>query len=203
MAFPFTWLAVGVAIYLNSGQPWLFEWVWQDLIYRLVAGVAVGFLIGKAIAYFLFKLPDNENRNPREGFVAISSTLFIYGVTELISGYGFLAVFVAAVVIRNYEMDHEYHKELHRFTDQTEKILLVILLILFGGSISIGLLDSLTWTMAVTAIAFVLLLRPLAGILGLLGSKLEKKENCCDKLLWNKGYWLFLLFILWFSTCRL
>src|SRR5690606_19419540 len=68
-----------------------------------------------------------------------------------------------------------------------EKILLVILLILFGGSISIGLLDSLTWTMAVTAIAFVLLLRPLAGILGLLGSKLEKTKIAAISFFGIKG----------------
>lgn len=188
MAFPFTWLAVGVALYLNTGEPWLVEWLWKDLLYRIVAGVAAGFILGKGIAYLLFNMPGNTiYEKPKEGFVAISSTLFVYGATELISGYGFLAVFVAAVVIRNYEMDHEYHKELHRFTDQTEKILLVILLILFGGSLKIGILDSLTWTMAIIAICFVLILRPLAGWLGLLGTGLGKSQKLAISFFGIKG----------------
>lgn len=187
MAFPFTWLAIGVAAFYNTGEPWLGEWLWKDLLYRVGAGVAVGFILGKTIAYLLFNVSNKNNATPSEGFVAISSTLFVYGATELISGYGFLAVFVAAIVIRNYEMDHEYHKELHRFTDQTEKILLVILLILFGGSISIGILDSLTWTMALAAIMFVFLLRPLAGFLGLMGTGLDKSEKAAISFFGIKG----------------
>ena len=42
------------------------------------------------------------------GFVALAATLVAYGTTELFHGYGFLAVFVAAVTIRGVERTHDY-----------------------------------------------------------------------------------------------
>lgn len=178
MAFPFTWLAVAIALGSQTGDGWLLDWVWKDLIYRIVAGVAIGFLLGKALAYLLFYLPEKKNfTNTRDGFVAISTTLFVYGLTELAHGYGFVAVFVTAITLRSYESKNEYHKELHSFTDQIERILLVVLLILFGGSLIAGILDSLNWGMALLGLAFLFLIRPVTGLLGLGGSRLSYKQR--------------------------
>ncbi|CAN5235669.1 cation:proton antiporter [soil metagenome] len=177
MAFPFTWLAVAIAVSLNTGEPWLVEWLWKDLLYRILAGVACGYILGKGIAYLIFKSSKKRNARPRDGFIAISTTLLSYGITELVSGYGFMAVFVTAVVIRNYEIKNEYHKELHRFTDQVERMLLVALLILFGGSLTVGLLDHLTWPMATAGMIFILILRPVSGLAGLAGTGLKKGEK--------------------------
>ena len=188
MAFPFTWLAVALAIGMNTSEPWLGEWLWKDLGYRIIAGVASGFILGKAVALIAFKdSAKGDSLRAKNGFVAVSTTLFVYGLTELISGYGFVAVFVSSLVIRNYEMGHEYHKELHGFTDQIERFLLVILLILFGGTLATGLLDNLTIPMAVAGISFVLVLRPLAGLLGLLGSKLKKGKKLAISFFGIKG----------------
>lgn len=178
MAFPFTWLAVALAVSAQTGNEWLGEWLLKDVGYRILVGTVVGFAMGRFIIYLFFYLPDKyDMRHVREGLVAFSATLLIYGITEIVHGYGFIAVFVAAITIRNYEMKHEYHGDLHRFTDQIERILLAILLTLFGGSLVSGLLDSLTWEMAFIGVVFVLLIRPLSGLLGLIGTKLKFREK--------------------------
>lgn len=41
----------------------------------------------------------------------IGATLAVYAVTELVRGYGFLAVFLAASTIRNQERDHDYRQD--------------------------------------------------------------------------------------------
>lgn len=189
MAFPFTWLAVVLAMSAQVGEPWLLEWLSRDLIYRLVAGVAIGFGMGKVFIYLFFKLPEKLGslHHVRDGFVALSTTLVTYGVTEILHGYGFMAVFVTAVTIRNYEMRHEYHRELHHFTDQIERILLAVLLILFGGSLVNGILDALTWQMALAGIAFVLLIRPVTGLIGLLGTRLKFREKFAISFFGIKG----------------
>lgn len=188
MAFPFTWLAVALAVSSQAGNAWLGEWLWKDLIYRILAGAAVGFGLGKIIAYLFFYLPEKfKMLHVRDGFVAISSTLLAYGITELIHGYGFIAVFVTAITIRNYEMDHEYHRELHHFTDQIERILLAILLILFGGSLVNGILDNLSWGMALIGVAFVLLIRPLSGLIALINTKLKFREKLAISFFGIKG----------------
>lgn len=189
MAFPFTWLAIVLAISAQTGEPWLMEWLSRDLLYRIVAGVAVGFGMGKAFIYLFFKLPEKLGgfENVRDGFVALSTTLLTYGITEILHGYGFMAVFVVAVTIRNYEMHHEYHRELHRFTDQVEKILLAILLLLFGGSLVKGILDALNWEMALAGIVFVLLIRPVTGLIALIGTKLKFREKFAISFFGIKG----------------
>ncbi|AKQ46832.1 cation transporter [Rufibacter radiotolerans] len=178
MAFPFTWLAIALAIHGVEPTEWLGRWLAYDLLYRIVAGVAMGYLMGRLLAYLLFRLPK-QTRFPEthDGFVAIAATLLVYGLSEMIHGYGFIAVFITGLTIKNIERDYEYHRELHDFTDQIERILLVVVLLLFGGSVARGLLDSLTWQGAVAGGIFVLVIRPVAGMLGLWGTKIPLREK--------------------------
>lgn len=188
MAFPFTWLAITLAIAGQTGESWLVEWFWKDIIYRLLAGATIGFVLGRLIVYLFFILPDKYNLTQvRDGFVAISATLIAYGLAELIQGYGFIAVFVTAVTIRNYEMKHEYHGQLHHFTDQIERILLAILLTLFGGSLVNGILDNLTWEMAVIGLVFVLIVRPMSALVGLVGIPFKFREKFAISFFGIKG----------------
>jgi len=113
----------------------------------------------------------------QDGLLAISVTLLVYGVTEMVSGYGFIAVFICAITMRHYEKHHKYHQKLHAFTDQIERLLVCLLLILFGGAIAMGVLSPLTWQMIVFAFVFVLVLRPLLGLIGLWTSKISGKEK--------------------------
>lgn len=180
MAFPFTWLAIIVAaIGIGGSTENLGLWFARDVLYRLAAGVACGVGIGLFLARLVFYLPEKKNFVViRDGFVAVSATLLVYGLTEMVKGYGFIAVFVTAITLRNYELGHNYHRKLHDFTDQIERILLAIVLILFGGSIVGGILKPLTWPMVVFSFVFVLVVRPLAGMLGLIGTRhLHLKEK--------------------------
>lgn len=188
MAFPFTWMAVVIALSASSGEPWVGEWFGKYLLYKIVAGVGIGWLAGRGITYLFFRLPEkHEMLHVRDGLVAFASTLFIYGITELAQGYGFIAVFVAAITVRNYEMGHEYHQKLHSFTDQIERVLLAILLVLFGGSLVEGILGNLTWPMALLGLAFVFLIRPLSGFLGLLGVDMRTKDKWAVSFFGIKG----------------
>ena len=179
MSFPFTWLAILVATAgINGATEDIGLWLARDVLYRIVAGVAVGIGMGKLLAYLVFYLPENKNFVAiRDGFVAVSATLLVYGLTELVKGYGFIAVFVTAITLRNYELGHKFHRKLHDFTDQIERILVAIVLIVFGGSIVGGILKPLTWPMVMFAITFVVAVRPLAGLIGLAGTHLHIKEK--------------------------
>ncbi|MFB9861753.1 cation:proton antiporter [Rufibacter immobilis] len=178
MAFPFTWLGIALATKGLAPENWLTHWLTYDLLYRIAVGVGVGYLMGRVLAYLLFKLPK-KSRFPetQDGFVAISATLLVYALTEMLHGYGFIAVFLTGLTLKHQEKDYSYHRELHDFTDQIERILLVIVLILLGGSLSRGLLDALTWQGALVGVGFLLVVRPLAGYIGLLGIKVKTREK--------------------------
>ncbi|MEZ0487082.1 cation:proton antiporter [Fibrella aquatica] len=164
MAFPFVFLAIGLAQASTSLTEQLPMWFLYDLLYRVSVGVLGGWLSGRLLAYLIFELPQRIRiKTTAYGFVALAVTLISYGVTELVHGYGFLAVFVAAVTIRNHERTHEYHTYMHAFSDQIERLLIALLLLLFGGTLAKGLLSALTVEDAFLGAALVLFIRPLVG----------------------------------------
>ncbi|MBD2716447.1 cation:proton antiporter [Microvirga sp. STR05] len=179
LAFPFVHLAALLlplaALPLADG---LVHWVWMDVLYRTAVGVAGGWLAGKVLSYLIFDLPHRVKINPEAyGFVALAVTLTAYGLIELLHGYGFLAVFVAAVTLRAHERSHEYHTEMHEFTDQLERLFIVVILILFGGALVNGLLAPLTWSGAALGLFLLLILRPMGGILTLGRSRVSWPER--------------------------
>jgi NhaP-type Na+/H+ or K+/H+ antiporter len=118
-----------------------------------------------------------ELAESRHGFVAVAATLLAYGLAEIAQGYGFLAVFVAAVALRSSERRHEYHGVLHTFADEAEQLVVVGLLLLFGGALAGGLLDHVTWQMGALAAVILLVLRPLSGVIALAGSNLGAEQR--------------------------
>jgi NhaP-type Na+/H+ or K+/H+ antiporter len=169
LAFPFTYLAVTMAQKGNDPTDWALRWVAVDVVFRLAVGVVVGALLGKLLGRLLFH--PREGRQGlaavTEGFMVLGATLLAYGLTEILHGYGFLAVFVTAVVLRRSEARHEYHRVLHGFSNQVEQVFTVFLLLLFGGALAGGLLGALTWSGAIVAVLVVLVIRPLAGLVAL------------------------------------
>lgn len=178
MAFPFTWLAIAIATTTGSFGESMLTWAWKDLGYRIIAGVLVGYGLGRLLAYLVIYLPEKKNFVViRDGFVGIAATLLVYGITEMIKGYGFIAVFITAITLRNAEMGHKYHKKLHSFTDQIERILVAIVLIIFGGALASGILKPLTLNWAIFGLIFLVIIRPLSALISLVGIPLHLKEK--------------------------
>ena len=171
LAFPFVYLAVALATAQATGEPWLKDWVLVDVIWRLAAGTAVGWAAGWALGYFAFRLPGSSTlARTGDGFVALGITALTYGVAELVEGYGFIAVFVAAVVLRDAERDHEYHTELHDFTEQIERLLMMVLLVCFGAAIAEGsVFDAISWPVVGVTLLILFVVRPVSGMIGLIG----------------------------------
>ncbi|MGF1924632.1 MAG: cation:proton antiporter, partial [Bacteroidia bacterium] len=124
LAFPFTWLAIVLA---SSGMEskGLMEWLGYHFVFKIAAGLLIGWGCGKLTAYVVFTVSEKyQLLKPTDGFLAISLMLCTYALTEALHGYGFIAVFIAGLTLRHSEKKHEYHQELHSFTDQIERLLL-------------------------------------------------------------------------------
>lgn len=171
LAFPFIHLAVALAAAPQLDAELLSEWLAFDVLWRVGAGAAVGWLVGAGLGWLAFRLPNRANlARTGAGFVALGITLIGYGLAELVEGYGFLAVFVAALAFRAVERNHDYHSELHDFVEQLERLLLVALLVFFGASITGGgLFRDVDWAVAAFALTAVFIVRPLAAWVSFLG----------------------------------
>ena len=177
-AFPFVWLAIYLAMQAEGQPVSMMDWFGWKLLYKLIAGVACGYVLGKALAYVLFRLPEKITLvRVNDGFAALSMTLLVYGFTELISGYGFIAVFVCAVTLRNEEMGHRLHRKLHAFSDQIERIVVAITLLLFGGALANGILSAITWPLVIFSLLFLLIIRPLTTWVSFIKERLPLKEK--------------------------
>jgi NhaP-type Na+/H+ or K+/H+ antiporter len=177
-AFPFVHLAVAIALAGGVvGQPLLTHWLAVDVLWRVVAGAGVGWAVGKVLGWATFKAPHARISGTGDGLVALGATLVAYGVAEAAHGYGFLAVFVAALALRATERDHEFHEAMHDFAEQVERLLMMLVLVLLGGAVAGGLLDSLTWKEMAFGLALVFVVRPLAGWIGLIGAPHSMRER--------------------------
>lgn len=103
------------------------------------------------------------------GMASLAATRLVYGLTEYARGYGFIAAFIAAVTLRHSDRWNPYHGHLETFAEQVERVLLVVIMVCFGGAIARGLLAPLTWQLALVELALVFVIRPLAGAVGLVG----------------------------------
>jgi NhaP-type Na+/H+ or K+/H+ antiporter len=179
-AFPFVYgailVAAGAAGVEHAG--WV-TWVGWYLVGKVAIALVVGGLSGWTLARLAFRAPVRSLRLAEAGepVLAIAATLGVYGLTDLVGGYGFVAVFVAGVALRSFERSNAYHADLHEFVGQLEHMLTWMVLLLLGAALTDGLLASLTWRGALVAALLILVVRPLAGLLSLCRSGMAPLER--------------------------
>lgn len=169
LAFPFVYLALAASA---AGLSWstLGVWAWQDVIWRLGVGALVGTAGGWLLGQIIYRLPqDTRLSRTGDGFIAVGATLAIYALTEFAHGYGFLAVFIAGLILRRSADGDDFNSELHDFADETERLVMMVLLVLFGGMLTGGeLLSNIGWSNVLIAALVLLVIRPVIGYLALI-----------------------------------
>jgi sodium/hydrogen antiporter len=179
LAFPFVLAAVAMATAGTAPEAWLGRWFAVGVGYKMAVGVLGGLLIGRLLGKLFFRARREPLRLAQhaEGFLALAATFLTYGFVELLNGYGFVAVFVAARAIRTAERTHEYHQVLHDFSEQVERLLTVLVLLLLGGAVVDGLLAPLTWPAVGVAVTLVFVVRPLVARMAMRGAPGHRAEH--------------------------
>lgn len=170
-AFPF--VSLGLLMLSRGVTParWFQEWLLIDVLWKLAAGVAIGFLVGWLLVRANRWLPASYRLSRTgDGLAAVGITFLAYGLAEAAHGYGFVAVFVAAATLRNVGRSIEYAQQLHDFANQMERLAMVVVLGLLGVAIAGGLLAPLNWAALGFAAVTLFVVRPLSCLVGFLGS---------------------------------
>ena len=202
LAFPFTYLAIA-AVGMTALGGWTLEWFALDFVWRIIAGTAVGWAVGRLGAWYVFEREadaplkeideasqdklERPEYSTSEGLIVLGTLLLAYGLAEIVEGYGFIAVFVGAVTARQSENRSRYHKLSHHFIDQIEQIVLVAVLFGFGAMLASGVLGGLTWNGVLVGAALIFIIRPVAGLLAESFSKLRFQGKAAIAFLGVRG----------------
>ncbi|MEX0649143.1 MAG: cation:proton antiporter [Balneolaceae bacterium] len=174
LAFPFTNLAIAVAVFGLSPDEWLLNWLIIDVVYKIAAGLILGAVSGWLIAFLLFTISKKkQSLLNMTGMVVLALTFLPYSITELVSGYGFIAVFISACMFRQQEAQHQYQDILHDFAVELEQVFIAVIMFLIGAYIAIGLLSIITIPIVLTALLTVFVVRTLTGIIALPGTSIS------------------------------
>ncbi|MHB1061165.1 MAG: cation:proton antiporter [Thiobacillus sp.] len=103
-AFPFVMLGMGLLGLHELGEFGL-RWALVDVLWATVAGVTIGVASGAALAHLARKLRGHPPRHKlMDDFLGLGLIGVVYGLSVWVDAWGFLAVFFAAVALRQTEL---------------------------------------------------------------------------------------------------
>jgi NhaP-type Na+/H+ or K+/H+ antiporter len=154
------------------------RWFLIEFLARSAAGVAIGAAIGLGLVFLNRKLPQRLRLpESREGLAVIGIMFFVYGCSELASANGLVAVFAAGLSIRQTTQALEYTKASYAFAEQLERLLLTVILLLFGGNILHTPLPSLLSMEFLFIVLALFTIRPLATFFAFWGAPESWRER--------------------------
>ncbi|MBC7500263.1 MAG: cation:proton antiporter [Herminiimonas sp.] len=193
-AFPFVMLGLGLLGLHEIGE---FGWKWMlvDVLWATAAAIAIGVAGGVAIGHVVWKLRGREQKHDvLDDLVGLGLIAIVYGLSLVFHAWGFLAVFFAAVALRQTEFKlavaigvkpEQLRSEDSRdasgpveappivseealvFKEHLERLSELMLVLLLGGMMFFGFWSWRTVGLAVFLFAVV---RPVSVLLGLIGS---------------------------------
>ncbi len=176
LAYPF--LILGLFALDPGGTTWLGEWLLADALYAVAVGVVIGVAIGYGFAALAVRLKDHDLfAQAFDAWLAIPVVLVIYGATELVGAYGFIAAFVGGVAFRRYESGHEYNRRVHDGAEVTEKFGELAVVLMLGSMLTIAGLGEPGLSGWLLIPILLLVIRPLSVAASFVGAKLPAGER--------------------------
>jgi NhaP-type Na+/H+ or K+/H+ antiporter len=103
-AFPFVMLGMGMLDLHEIGEFGM-NWLLLDVLWATLAGITIGIVAGVALARLGWKLRSKPHKHElMDDFLGLGLIGVVYGLTVMVNGWGFLAVFFAAVALRQTEL---------------------------------------------------------------------------------------------------
>ena len=103
-AFPFVMLGLGL-LGLHDLGDFGSKWILVDVLWATISGVTIGVAAGVALAHVGWKLRSKPHEHAlMDDFLGLGLIGVVYGLTVMVNGWGFLAVFFAAVALRQTEL---------------------------------------------------------------------------------------------------
>jgi sodium/hydrogen antiporter len=171
LAFPFVYFGLRW-IKDEQWQNWLAEWVIIDLVWAIGIGLVMGVIIAQAIVWLDKKLQRVRRVDAlMEDFVALSIILLTYSLTELVNGYGFLAVFVAGIVTQRCDHNPDRQSSQLEFTETLEKLSEIGTILLLGSLLRIEPIGHFWVPGLLIGGLLLFVIRPVGALISMIGQQ--------------------------------
>ncbi len=165
-------LTIGIIhLIINPGDS---AWNMVVLLFQqMTLGILLGYGMGKAMLYVVNRLRlDVEGLYP---VLTLSLVLFTYGVTSSIGGSGFLAVYIAGLLMGSSEFVNK--KSLTRFHDSIAWLLQITMFLILGLLVFPSQLLPVVFSGVLVSLFLIFVARPVGVFLSLSLSKSSIKEK--------------------------
>ena len=152
-------------------MPWWFAF--PAFVKQMLIGGAMGLLLGKGVIYLV-----NRIRLEYEGLypvLTMAAVLLVFGTAETLGGNGFLAVYVAGVVLGNADFIHK--RSLERFHDGLSWLMQIAMFLMLGLQVFPSHLARVIGSGLLLSAFLMLGARPLAVMACLVHSGLSVREK--------------------------
>ncbi len=156
-----------------------------ELAGELALGVAIGVVV-PAVAAFLLRSRRTGSTPLYAALEGLSIGLTVLAVSYATHANLFLAAFAAGITIAT--VAPEVEQTFHEFGELVTELLKLAAILVFGALISPAFLGEIPWTGYVFAVLALLVARPVAIALALLGSKLPLDERAVAAWFGPKGF---------------
>ncbi len=177
LAFPFVYFGL-YAIKDSAWERWFQQWVLVDVFWAIAAGIGMGILVAKVITWIDKK---SQRKKPvdaiMEDFIALSLVMITYGLTELVNGYGFLAVFIAGMVVRRTQKDFDKVDSQLEFTEKIEKLMEVSIILLLGSLLRIEPMIRFWDEALLIAASLIFIIRPAGAWISTIGGRFHISQR--------------------------
>jgi NhaP-type Na+/H+ or K+/H+ antiporter len=173
LAFPFVYFGLHW-LKDDNWQHWFGQWVAVDLVWSIAAGILMGLVVGRGVGWLEHRLQKRRQVNESmEDFVALSTILLSYSLTEIVHGYGFLAVFVSGIVMQYKCLDSEQSASRLRFIQRLEKLLEVGTILLLGALLRVEPMLRFAAPALLVTVLLLFVIRPVGAWLSTIGSPIH------------------------------
>lgn len=187
MAFPFVMLGLGLLGLHELGDTgW--RWLAVDVVWATTVAIGIGVLSGVAIGKLVWRIRGaNAEHDVLDDLVGLGLIAIVYGLSEVLQAWGFLAVFFAAVALRHTELklarvaepvtaDDDANAsprpivsaEALVFKEHLERLSELMLVLLVGGML---FFDYWNWQSVSLAVFVFVVARPVSVAIGLIGTQ--------------------------------
>lgn len=165
-------LTIGMVQLLLNPETAAVSLLWL-FVKQMSLGAVGGYLMGRAA-----NVAVNRLRLEYEGLypvLTLSLVLVTYGLIDWIGGSGFLAAYIAGIVLRRYDFIHK--RSLIRFHDGVSWLMQITMFTVLGLQVFPSTLPRVAWSAIAVSLCLMLMARPIAVFLSLVGSWLNWRER--------------------------